>query len=170
MIHIYLIPPRCKDDGFIDIIRDIFIGIKNISIVTSILDISIAENGSTATLTSIMDCDRYGFETGLRQDTFGKMYLYDDWESNHQHDQYARYYISNAIWNREEPYLNEVIVQRLQLLFELINAKNYQEQLEINRIVIHMRVLCFWNNYSDEEKIRGFHIIRDFLKEANLTI
>lgn len=170
MINIYLIPPRYKDDGFIDTIRDIFLGIKNISIVTSILDISIEENGSTATLTSIMDCDRYGCETGLRPDTFGKMYLYDDWESNHQHDQYARYYISNAIWDREEPYLDEVIVMRLQLLFELISAKNYQENLGINRIVIHMGVLCFWDRYSDEEKIYGFHIIRDFLKEAKLSL
>lgn len=117
-----------------------------------------------------MDCDRYGCETGLRQDTFGKMYLYDDWEFNPNHNSYARYYISNAIWNIEEPYLDEVIVRRLQLLFELINAKNQQANLGIDRIVIHMGVLCFWDKYSDAEQINGLYVIRDFLKQEGLII
>ncbi|GAA5526646.1 hypothetical protein [Herpetosiphon gulosus] len=170
MINICLIPPRYNKNTFIDVIKNIFIHMENISIVSSILDISVEETSSTATLTSIMDCDRYGCETGLRQDTFGKMYFYDDWAFNHKQDQYACYYISNAIWKTEEPYLDEIIVRRLQILFELIRARNYQENLGINRIIIHMGVLCFWDRYSDEEQIHGFRIIRDFLKEAKLSL
>jgi hypothetical protein len=117
-----------------------------------------------ARLTSVMRCESYGCPTGLRPDTWGQMYIYDDWSFGISNYSYPRYYISNAIWQKE-PSLLDALQWRIDILFSTITTFNFSAHDPIETLIIDKAVLGEWTNYPFEERYGAIVLLRDILSE-----
>ncbi len=107
-----------------------------------------------AQLTSIMACERYGCPTGLRPNTWGQMYIYDDWSFDFSAHLNPRYYISNALWS-DEPTLGAAVQMRLAVLFQTLITFNQTIDTPIATIIIQTSVLGVWGDYPYEVQLHA---------------
>jgi hypothetical protein len=156
--HIYFV---LQEDTDIDIAvwKAMFSSIASVDVVKTLAGID-----ADAQLTSIMACERYGCPTGLYPNTWGQMYIYDDWDFEFSEHCNPRYYISNAIWS-EEPVLVDAIHMRLDLLFQTLTAFNQKTDAPITTVVIQNNVLGFWKLYPYEIQLHAVKHIYDIISQ-----
>ena len=119
---------------------------------------------SIAMLASIMACERYGCPTGFDPNSWGRMYIYDDWHYDPDRTgTYPRFYISNAIWP-EEPPLLEAAQRRMKILTDTLIAFNQTNPEPITSICIPLGILGFQNNLDYQTQGLFAAIVRSSLQ------